>query len=90
MGDTESAIRAFQSSLELEPEFRTASFNLAKLLHQEGRIDEAIAEYRRALAARPKLSSENKGMEARIKTNLTQVLKTQARTNATSNDTNGP
>ncbi len=74
----------------MEPEFRTASFNLAKLLHREGRIDEAIAEYRRALAARPKLSSETKEMEARIKTNLAHALKTQARSNVTSNGTNDP
>ncbi|MCH8146392.1 MAG: glycosyltransferase family 39 protein [Planctomycetes bacterium] len=78
-GDTEAAIQSFRSSLELEPEFRTASFNLAKLFHREGRIDEAIPEYRRALVARPKLSSETKEMVARIKINLARALKTRAR-----------
>ena len=51
---------------------------------------EAIAEYLGALTARPKLSSETKEMETRIKTNLAHALKTQARTNATSNGANGP
>ena len=90
MGETEAAIQSFQSSLELEPEFRTASLHLAKMFHREGRLDEAIAEYRRALAARPTLSTENEEMEARIKTYLTRALKAQARTNATSNGANGP
>ena len=90
MGDTEAAIQSFQSSLELEPEFRTASLHLAKMFHREGRLDEAIAEYRRALAARPKLSTENQEMEARIKTYLTRALKAPARPNAPSNDSNGP
>ena len=42
MGDHSGALAAFQDALKLRPDFPGASFNLAKLLMQQGRSSAAI------------------------------------------------
>ena len=50
-GDTDMAIDSYHRALELAPHYLTAHFNLGKLFYKTDRLEEAIAEFRRALVA---------------------------------------
>jgi Flp pilus assembly protein TadD len=52
-GDPERAIERFRQVLRLEPGHREARENLAGMLAQTGRLEEAAALYREAIAASP-------------------------------------
>jgi len=79
IGDTDKAIECLKKAIAETPNFRTAHFNLAKLMHRAGRINEAITQYRGALASPSQLSSETKEMEARIHMNLSIALNAKGR-----------
>ncbi len=50
-GNVDLAIDSYHQAIELAPYYLTAHFNLGKLLYQTDRLDEAIAEFRQAVAA---------------------------------------
>jgi len=56
-GDIELAMQSYQQAVRLRPGYLTAHYNLGTLLGRSGRPAEAIAELRRALAARPVLAA---------------------------------
>lgn len=47
------ALQAYGRALEIEPAHADAHLNLGRLLHEEGRLDEAERHYREALRLRP-------------------------------------
>ena len=48
--EVEAAEDAFRRALKVRPTYAEAHYNLAKLLRQQGRLDQALAEYERAHA----------------------------------------
>jgi Flp pilus assembly protein TadD len=52
--------------LEIEPDYVEAHNGLGLALAKRGRIDEAIAHYRRALAIRPSYAEAKKNLDAAI------------------------
>ena len=63
-GDPEGAIAAYELALEQQPDRTDICVNLGRLLHESGRLDEAEALYRKALAggARDALLHYNLGV----------------------------
>eukprot|EP01040_Poterioochromonas_malhamensis_P010048 gene10047-10922_t len=53
LGDFTTAIKAFNYTIQLEPNFPDAYNNLGNALKEEGRLDEAINAYRAALHLKP-------------------------------------
>ena len=49
--DPAEAIRSFELAIALDPTRRDAPVNLGRLLHESGRLDEAVQVYRQALEA---------------------------------------
>ena len=54
IGDSIGGIEAGRRGLELRPDWPELSRNLASVLKDAGRVEEAIAEYKRAVATAPK------------------------------------
>ena len=54
LGSRELARRAYRRAIELRPDHADAKANLARLVHEDGRTDEAIALYRSALVDQPR------------------------------------
>lgn len=52
-GRIDDAIREFEESLRIKPDFAYAHYNLGIVLGRKGRIDDAIGEYQAALRFRP-------------------------------------
>lgn len=52
-GRLDEAIAEFQRSVEVDPEYAAAHFNLAYAYDQRQRFDEAIAQYKKALQLEP-------------------------------------
>jgi tetratricopeptide (TPR) repeat protein len=48
MGKVDESIKSYQKAAELNPSFVWSHHNLADVLQQEGRLDEAVAAYRKA------------------------------------------
>ncbi|HKC13636.1 MAG TPA: sulfatase-like hydrolase/transferase [Vicinamibacteria bacterium] len=51
-GDLEAAARHLRRALEIQPDQDEARFDLAQVLDRQGRLDEAVAEYRRLVEAK--------------------------------------
>ena len=69
------AAENYQKALELAPFYLTARFKLGKLLYRDNRRDEAIAEFRRALAGPPmRLSTETDAKVAQVHFELALAL----------------
>jgi predicted O-linked N-acetylglucosamine transferase (SPINDLY family) len=52
-GQMEESVRCLRKSLEIEPDLADSHYELAGMLHAEGRLDEAEAHYRSAVRAAP-------------------------------------
>lgn len=52
-GQIEEAIAAYQTAIELNPNFSWSYFNLGKLMAQINRLDEAVIAYSRAIELQP-------------------------------------
>ncbi|HEX8818136.1 MAG TPA: tetratricopeptide repeat protein [Terriglobales bacterium] len=53
MGDDEKALASFNHSLRFNPDQPNAHFGLGRVLEKQGRLDEAIQEYSRAIELNP-------------------------------------
>ena len=74
-GDVDLAVHSYHQALELAPYYLTAHFNLGKLLYRTDRLDEAIAEFRQALAApRMRLVGEPDSKVAEVHSFLARAL----------------
>jgi tetratricopeptide (TPR) repeat protein len=49
-GEAQSALKLFENALQLEPQFAEATFNLARVLEESGRIDEARQVWQKYVA----------------------------------------
>ena len=52
-GDIAAAAAEFRTTLEINPDFSSAHFNLGNTLWEVGKLDEALAEYQKVLDTRP-------------------------------------
>src|SRR6185436_17035464 len=59
-----AAQKAFRRVLKVRPTYAEAHYNLAKLLRQQDRLDEALAEYERAHALEPSAIPAQFGLAA--------------------------
>lgn len=52
-GHTEEATRLYLKALEVFPEFAAAHSNLASILQQQGKLNEALMHYKEAIRIQP-------------------------------------
>ena len=62
-GQIEAAIDAYGEAIARQPDYLTAHYRLGTLLSQAGRLPEAIAELRRAVALQPSLHNNETAVE---------------------------
>ena len=64
LGETESAIAAFNRALEMKPDYADALNNLGVIHRNEKRIEQAIEAFRRAIALNPNFSQAKANLRA--------------------------
>ena len=61
--------KLYRTALEIDPNYVPARYNLASASERLGRLDQAIAEYRRVLEIRPKHAGARRALEAALNGN---------------------
>lgn len=81
VGDRVAAEHAYRASLQSKPDFIEAHLNLGTLLEQEGRIDEALAEWRQILDLPADHLASNRPLHLQALNNLARRLEIERRLN---------